>query len=411
MTEPLTPSWDRKKASGDGDYYAPVTDLLLGILFIFLILLTFFAAQLQRSAETLTDTTRSRTELLQQLQARLQEGGVTSTIDPEEGVLSLNAAEMFPQGSASLSPEGEAVGQVLAAALSDKLPCFAWIRGADELPECRHPFHSLSTVVIEGHTDSDPITKERWFKDNWDLSAGRASATYRALVTAQPQLGQLLNQDDASKDAQALFAVAGFADERPVAEGTTPEAMARNRRIDVRLIMAPPSAVRLTPLPPHEAAPDTSRPPITLGKDVRFGSRLASSVYLDKGWWPVESWGVWAQAPEATLILPLKTGPEGDLVLRLKGVSFITEDSPQHTYSILLNGKAVDRFRVKHPGNTFTREIPIAAKDVAAGAPLVVTLRTDELVSPLSVGYSTDPRPLGFGLVSLRISAVAAAAD
>lgn len=397
------PSWRIHKGSG-GDYYAPVTDLLLGVLFVFLILLTFFASQLQTSSEALTDTVRSRTQLLSKIQERLQAEGVAATIDTGEGVLSLSASEMFPQGSSDLTAEGRIIVAALANALHEELPCYAWNAAGPAISDCRNPYHSLSTVVIEGHTDSDPIRTTTWFQDNWDLSAGRASSTYRALISRHPELASLQNGYPGTASSQSLFSVAGFADERAVAAGDSPAAKARNRRIDIRFIMAPASRTRLVPLPAYEAPETAERPPVRLGRPLRFGAGLETSAYLADGWWPPESWGIWAESSEARLILPLAAQPgDGGLILELNGTGFVVEGAETRAYEVLLGDKLLDEFTLTHPNNSFTRRIEIQAALIPQDNVLVLTLHTDQLVSPESVNHSTDPRPLGLGLLGLEL--------
>jgi chemotaxis protein MotB len=73
--------------------------------------------------------------------------------------------------------------------------------------------HSIS---VEGHTDPIPISNLQ-FPSNWELSAQRATTVLRYLVRA-------------GVPAERLRAV-GYADTRPVADNSTPEGRAMNRRV------------------------------------------------------------------------------------------------------------------------------------------------------------------------------------
>src|SRR5699024_8688881 len=73
---------------------------------------------------------------------------------------------------------------------------------------------------VDGHTDQRPITGSRW-RDNWELSLARAAAVVRYLV------------EEEGIDPRRL-AAAGFGPYRPIAEGTSEEALARNRRIEFK---------------------------------------------------------------------------------------------------------------------------------------------------------------------------------
>jgi chemotaxis protein MotB len=77
------------------------------------------------------------------------------------------------------------------------------------------------SIAIEGHTDNVPI-KTAIFKDNWDLSAARATNVVRLLT------------DEYGMDARRLTA-AGKGEYSPVADNATPEGKAKNRRTEIVL--------------------------------------------------------------------------------------------------------------------------------------------------------------------------------
>lgn len=79
-----------------------------------------------------------------------------------------------------------------------------------------------NVVRIEGHTDSIPVNSGA-FATNWELSTGRATSVLRFFA------------EEAGVDASRLHA-AGFADQQPVADNSTPEGRARNRRADIVIL-------------------------------------------------------------------------------------------------------------------------------------------------------------------------------
>ena len=81
------------------------------------------------------------------------------------------------------------------------------------------------TVLITGHTDNQPIRTLR-FPSNWDLSQDRAKAVKALLV-------------DSGIKAERMRAE-GKADAEPVESNATPAGRARNRRVEITLIV--PSA-------------------------------------------------------------------------------------------------------------------------------------------------------------------------
>ncbi|WBU62670.1 peptidoglycan -binding protein [Paracoccus aerodenitrificans] len=115
---------------------------------------------------------------------------------------------LFRQGEATLSQEGrESVARV-----SEML-----MEIADTIPE------EIDWVIrVDGHTDSSPLSGQGRYRDNWELSQARALAVVRYMV------------DDLGFP-EGRLAPTGFADTRPVASDDTPEGMARNRRIELKL--------------------------------------------------------------------------------------------------------------------------------------------------------------------------------
>ncbi len=74
---------------------------------------------------------------------------------------------------------------------------------------------------IEGHTDSNPVSSEK-YPSNWELSSARAINTLHYL-------------SDFGVD-EKKFSVAGYADTRPMFSNDTKEGQAYNRRVDIIIL-------------------------------------------------------------------------------------------------------------------------------------------------------------------------------
>jgi chemotaxis protein MotB len=113
----------------------------------------------------------------------------------------------FDSGSATLRPEGRAELDKLASAILDlqsKIPSdIDWV------------------LSVEGHTDIRPVGPTSSFKSNWDLSAARAISVVQYLISK-------------GVPPQRLDA-AGFGQYQPIDSGTTEDALAHNRRIELKL--------------------------------------------------------------------------------------------------------------------------------------------------------------------------------
>lgn len=113
---------------------------------------------------------------------------------------------LFASGADVLQPAGRDEMEKLAEAI---------IQLNREIPS------DINWIIrVDGHTDNVPITGGR-FADNWQLSTARAAAVVRFLVGAGVPANRL--------------AATGFGEFQPLVAGDTPDARARNRRIELKL--------------------------------------------------------------------------------------------------------------------------------------------------------------------------------
>lgn len=113
---------------------------------------------------------------------------------------------LFASGSAELGDNGKAQLAQLSKSLVELTkqipPDINWV------------------LRIDGHTDRQPIKSSR-FASNWELSTARAVSVVKFLAS------QGLPQDH--------LAAAGFGEFQPVDAANTPDAYAKNRRIEIRM--------------------------------------------------------------------------------------------------------------------------------------------------------------------------------
>ncbi len=237
-------------------YLMSVSDMMAGLLFIFIVTLTAFiisfqaarnefqqahsqAEQARQKAQTaigqLTDAQLMREQMLQEIQQTLKdEYGVRVKVETEHGILRLTEKALtFPSGKAKLPPKELERLQVIAGVLSQVVPCYAANppEGCDSAKE-----GELEAAFIEGHTDNMGVHPQSRYEDNLELSTARAAFTYRQLIDFNPKLENLENGK-----GQPIFSVSGYGSGRPVNPHASPTNDPANRRIDLRFIMAPPS--------------------------------------------------------------------------------------------------------------------------------------------------------------------------
>ena len=114
---------------------------------------------------------------------------------------------LFPSGGADLNPEGLNEMTKLAKGL---------IELGEEIPE------EIDWVLrIDGHTDNIPLGGGGRYRDNWELSSGRATSVVKYLI-------------DQGVPANRLVA-AGFGEFQPLDLEDSQQARDRNRRIELKL--------------------------------------------------------------------------------------------------------------------------------------------------------------------------------
>ena len=125
------------------------------------------------------------------------------TVEMKKGkvYVSLSDKLLFKSGSADIEEKGQEAIKKLADVLNKN-------------PEI--------DVLIEGHTDNVPLRSSVNFKDNWELSTGRATNIVRIL-------------SDVSKVNPKRLTAAGRSEYMPKVSNDSPEGRAKNRRTEIIL--------------------------------------------------------------------------------------------------------------------------------------------------------------------------------
>jgi chemotaxis protein MotB len=272
-------SHDELEEAGEG-YFASVSDLMIGILFIFLLMLAVFAinyadqnkdeeiarlreqvkerdkkildleGQISRLIDERNKLRDGILELINQLegvtlalrgdQGRLEEvrrgllfalrdalkkRDVDVVVDERAGILRLSSKGLFKLNSDVFTDEGEEKARKLLEEMAKLLPCFA--KAASGAADCREQQPIFETVLIEGHTDTQDTARPG---GNWTLSTDRARAFHEYMTVRFPPLRELRNQDN-----QHLLGLAGYGDSRPLPN--VDGADESNRRIEIRFLL------------------------------------------------------------------------------------------------------------------------------------------------------------------------------
>jgi flagellar motor protein MotB len=194
--------------------------------------------------QTVEDAKKVRTHLLKQIQTSLRTVyDINVEIDPIIGSLRLPESILFDSGRANLKENGKRSLEALATVFAYYLPCYSGPKNVYPPGhcECFSPGR-IDVVLVEGHTDNVPINT-RSFSDNWDLSSERSRVTYLYLKEQSEYIEYLKNAD-----GQPLLGISGYGETRPVDSNETEEQRMRNRRIDLRFVLAMPDLDQITVL-------------------------------------------------------------------------------------------------------------------------------------------------------------------
>ena len=240
----------RKPASAPVDYWMSYSDLMAGLILVFILLLVFFIARSMREVEaqqselaaqevTLeaqqrlleqnekklatidTDVARVlgvREAILERVKARFAKSGGQISFDDTTGAIRLGSNILFKEGSSKLSAEGK-------ASLAQVMPMyFDALLGDPVLRE------HVDQIVFEGHTNSnysDGDDPAKAYLFNLDLSQRRAYAAMEYII--EGDIGS-------SYDAKELLAAIGYSSSRIIYEDAakTLEDKEKSRRIEIR---------------------------------------------------------------------------------------------------------------------------------------------------------------------------------
>jgi chemotaxis protein MotB len=145
--------------------------------------------------------TNALKDKLQRALLGFQQSGLTVDIRNGKVYVSLTDKLLFPSGSIVIDDKGKQALQQLAGVLNKE-------------PDIN--------IAVEGHTDNKKVINLGQIKDNWDLSVMRATSVTRYLTEVE------------NVDPHRLTAT-GKSYYQPIDNTGTPEALAKNRRIEIVL--------------------------------------------------------------------------------------------------------------------------------------------------------------------------------
>lgn len=222
----------------ENPYLLSFSDILAGLLAIFILALVTLMIKLDQQANLAQDTREQvqnalsalakieelRRDMLEEIKISLSRHHIQVEISDNHSVLRIPEGQLyFESGSYKITPEQgknlNIIGQVLRNAL---------LRA--------QRMHFIDTIFIEGHTDSQP---SQAIMGNWGLSAHRAIAVWQYWTEHPGRYQSFLLMTN--RQGRPLFSVSGYADTRRIVRPDfNAEDRQKNRRIDLRFTMRTP---------------------------------------------------------------------------------------------------------------------------------------------------------------------------
>ncbi|MCF6156053.1 MAG: hypothetical protein E3K36_12585 [Candidatus Brocadia sp.] len=139
-----------------------------------------------------------------ELEDKLKDTGATVRIKNGAVSVLLPGAILFDPGQTTLRPQSKAALKKIAGILATEA--------------------SAEMVRIEGHTDNDPISRQKdKYKSNWELSTARATAVLHYMV------------EECGVSPTRVY-VAGFGQYQPISDNKSKTGKAKNRRVEFVIV-------------------------------------------------------------------------------------------------------------------------------------------------------------------------------
>lgn len=217
----------------ENHYWMSFSDLMSGILIIFILVCVALLTELMRQKEKydnldtqIAEDSRAREAIVNEIANELRKRKIEVFVDENHTIVHIPAdAINFDSNKHEIRPDRQLDARNIGVALYNAIT-------KDD--RWRH----LETVFIEGHTDG--VQVEGVPRYNWDLSTQRAVSLWQFWL-ADKDFGYKLAAMQ-NKEGMPLFSVSGYADTRRLVkeENNDPERQRRNRRIDLRFTTRQP---------------------------------------------------------------------------------------------------------------------------------------------------------------------------
>ena len=256
-------------------YSLSISDLIMGFLFIFILILMKFMLEYESQKEDLVLPIEEIRKLIGNIEEEMKEQKIDVEIDKKNSVLKLKSLHYFEKGSYELSSKGKADFKKIEK-IFNILICYSdlkktkedwmkgtkknakqwndswggWVEYCDKKYKLQHGL--VDSILVEGHADRTPIggkLKMKGIETNMELAMKRSQTVFYVLtnykeVTAPGKSGNYLNSLR-NNQGKSLFGVTSYGNLRSehASLQLSRTLASEDRRIDIRFIMAQPKGL------------------------------------------------------------------------------------------------------------------------------------------------------------------------
>jgi hypothetical protein len=129
-------------------------------------------------------------------------------------------------------------------------------------------------------------------------------------------------------------------------------------------------------------------------------SKDSNYFFLEKGWYPIEEWGVWSKEVESVLYVKLNNNLlQHDLKLTIENNLYKTKDKT----AVFINDKQLGIYILEGESNV---EIPKYLLNNQKNGLIKIQFNHSNVKSPLEYGDNQDERKIKFGLKTLQFTSI-----
>ena len=211
-------SLNQNNQNEENVFWITMSDLLLGLVVIFLVLFVFAITGFTQNKINEKETQYQITE---KIVKELEQKGINVDSDKFSGKIKISDLELFELNSSELSEQGKKY-------MSQFVPVYF-----DTIMKDPKIIENISKIVIEGHTDSQTFagakSPEEQYYLNMDLSLRRASSVAQYIVYAQYK-----GKKEYKNTLYKLLSVEGKGPSEPIVINGK-EDYAKSRRVELKI--------------------------------------------------------------------------------------------------------------------------------------------------------------------------------